>query len=90
MRRIINGRKYDTETAKHICYLDATRQTNERELFRKKTGEFFIYEEVFCTGFGLDALGGRIEPINLEVAKILCEKYLSVASYERLFGPVEE
>lgn len=49
MKKIINGKKYDTESAQEICsrssghYGDFHRVAET--LYRKKTGEFFLYGE---------------------------------------------
>lgn len=50
MKKIINGKKYDTETAGLICEHDNGRSWTDfyfyKEcLYKKKTGEFFIHEE---------------------------------------------
>lgn len=47
MKKIINGKKYDTETATYICgyeydTLSVFSHIHE-SLFRKKDGEFFLY-----------------------------------------------
>ena len=102
MRKIINGRKYDTDTAKEIC------STNVRNLskadfnylcftlFLKKTGEFFIEKETYND---LEIyLESDIE--NLEIhdsrgflvcdAKDFIAEFGSVEQYEELFGEVSE
>lgn len=50
MKKIINGRKYDTDTA--CCVGTIYKGRNKRDycyyeesLFQKKTGEFFLYGE---------------------------------------------
>ena len=46
MKKIINGRKYDTETAKHIGSRSEGQPGNfeyfTEDLYLKKTGEFFL------------------------------------------------
>ena len=48
MRKIINGRKYDTETAECVGEMASTYNFNDgyyywEELYRKRTGEFFLH-----------------------------------------------
>src|SRR5690606_40408270 len=49
MKKIINGKRYDTETAQFIGSASYSNRTDFRfwseELYRKKTGEFFLYGE---------------------------------------------
>ena len=50
MKQIINGKKYDTETAERLACEDAGLPVNDfaywcEELYRKKTGEFFLHGE---------------------------------------------
>lgn len=82
MNKIINGRKYDTNTAKEIfeyTFLDSSSVT----LYRKKTGEFFL----FCW----DVFGSRsIQPMTEERAKEWLADFASADEYEKVFGHVEE
>ena len=50
MKKIINGRMYNTDTAKRLCSADNGSSCRdfshwEEELYQKKTGEFFLYGE---------------------------------------------
>lgn len=99
MKKIINGKKYDTETATYICgyeydTLSVFSHIHE-SLFRKKDGEFFLY------GWGGQNTKYRygnisyrgvedIEPFTESEAKGFIEKYGDVETYEKLFGEVEE
>lgn len=42
MNKIINGRKYDTATAKEI-YESSFQRVKGMTLYQKKTGEFFLF-----------------------------------------------
>ena len=102
MRKIINGRKYDTETAQCIDYCDSgyTRRDfkyYEETLYRKKTGEFFLCGE----GGGLSkyaeyvpncgyTYGENIIPLSEEEAMEWMERNSSVETYEEIWGEVEE
>lgn len=101
MKKIINGKKYDTETAVLICGHDNGRIWSDfyfyKEcLYKKKTGEFFIYEEggaASCVAEmhnGYSCGGSRINPISEYEAMCFVEKYGTAEAYESLFGEVEE
>lgn len=102
MKKIINGKKYDTETAKKVGYACANAPRNdfsfwEEELYKKKTGEFFLYGHGGpATGYakpcGNNAWqsGERIYPITIEKAKEWAERHLDADEYEEIFGEVEE
>lgn len=99
MKEIINGKKYDTETAEHVsghsvCQGSFTDYTER--LYKKKTGEFFLnghggpmskYAE--SCGQNQYCGGGATIPITIEEAKIWVETY-DDDIYEQLFGEVEE
>ncbi len=92
MRKITNGRKYDTETAKKICDTTVLYNGNNvsgwETLYKKKTGEFFIH---FCaTGWDCFNSVSYIKPITEEEAKEFVEENSDVETYEKLFGEVEE
>ena len=99
MKKIINGKKYDTETAKLLA--TSTRGNGfdycREELYRKRTGEFFIFgeggayteyashPELNCWG-----PGEKFIPLTEEKARKWAESYLEVDEYEKIFGIVEE
>lgn len=101
MRKIINGKKYDTETATIVCTTDNGRPRTDFQfcmetLYLKKTGEYFLqgeggaaskYAELHC---GYNTSGERLIPFTLEDAKAFVEEHGSVEDYEMLFGEVEE
>lgn len=102
MKKIINGRLYDTDTAKAIgsysngygagdlYYLDET-------LYRKKTGEFFLFGDGGAwTIYGVEcgnrcwSGGTGIYPISEKDAQEWVEEHLDADTYMELFGAVEE
>ena len=102
MKKIINGKNYDTETATEIAT-----QTNGVSysdfryvieiLYQKKTGEYFLYGEggpltKYAESAGDNSWrGGKvITPFSEKEAKIWCEMNLDVDEYEEIFGEVEE
>ena len=102
MQKIINGRMYNTDTATEINWQENTANRGNynyyREyLYRKKTGEFFLYGYGnAASGYrrlnagGLYEPGEKIIPISDERAKTWVEQYCSVDTYIELFGAVEE
>ena len=101
MKKIINGRKYDTETAKDVGYWSNGYPCSdfnhcEETLYLKKTGEYFLYGEGGAlTEYSRDTWDGRtgssqIIPMTESEAKEWAENKLSCDEYEALFGEVEE
>ena len=101
MKKIINGRKYDTDTAVYLGSYEHDFRSSFRwymeDLYRKKTGEFFIYGEGHAASpyarssydGGFDP-GEAIRPLSYEEAQAWAEKYLSTDKYEKIFGEVSE
>lgn len=102
MKKIINGKKYDTDTATFICSYVFSNCTDfhfyRKALYQKKTGEYFFYEEggpLSCMGrnYGNNHLGGSedITPnVPQEQAVKFCEENMKVDDFEKKFGAVEE
>lgn len=102
MKKIIKGKRYDTETAIE-CGSDSYSYAGdfhhwEETLYRKKTGEFFLYgvggpaskyAEYHGQGIGYSG-GDRIVPFTLEEAQEWAEEHLSCDEYEELFGIVDD
>lgn len=83
MKKIINGSKYDTESAKELCVsYSGNFNCKSVTLFQKENGEFF---EHHC-------LDGRewIIPINRKEAMSFAEEQMDVDDYEEIFGKVSE
>jgi len=101
MKKIINGKRYDTDTATLIgsagySYSGDLEYWTE-ELYRKKTGEFFLY----CKGGALSRYGRqtgqnewsggeKIRPLSLKEAQEWAEEHLNADEYEQVFGKIEE
>lgn len=101
MKKIINGRKYNTDTAKELgccshSYPSDFRYYSET-LYQKKTGEMFLYGEgngmspyaEYVEGGGYTH-GEDIVPLDEAKAREWAEKHLEVEEYESIFGEVEE
>ena len=101
MKKIINGRMYDTKTATLVGTASYSYPGDfsywEENLYRKKTGEFFICGEggpmsqyAHRIGQNLWSGGEKIRPLTLKEAREWAERYLDVEKYEQTFGVIEE
>ena len=84
MRRIINGKRYDTETATEVCAWTPEDWANEdRTIYRKSDGEYFI-----VTWHNLR--GRRFWPLTRGEAARLAESHMDPDDYEAEFGECPE
>lgn len=100
MKKIINGKKYDTATAEKLGFFDNNElgfSSVVESLYRKRTGEFFLLGEggpmskyAVSTGGGNWAGGTAIIPLSWEAARAWAEEHLDAAAYEAIFGEVAE
>ena len=102
MKKIINGKLYDTETAREIgcnSHGEGPRDFHwyAETLYKKRTGEYFLHGEggpmtryAEAAGQNTWTGGARISPLSLEAAKKWAEENMDVDDYMREFGPVEE
>ena len=101
MKKIINGKLYNTQTAKALASRDNHCQPGsfdyvEEILYRKKTGEFFlrgsggartIYSERIERG---SRGSSRIVPLTVAEAREWAEAYADAEKFMEIFGEVEE
>ena len=102
MRKIINKKMYDTETAECVEEFENTLYKGnahyyKESLYRKKTGEFFLYGYGNArTKYAAVTIGGmyspdeKIIPLSEEEAMDWMEQHGDVDTYIELFGEVEE
>lgn len=101
MRKIINGKAYDTDTATIVGEWDnevgVTDFTYYHEaLYRKRTGEYFIHGEGNAQSkyavhrYGMWGSGEAITPLSYEGARQWAEDKLIAHYYEAEFGEVVE
>lgn len=101
MKKIINGKKYDTETATKMGEWWNGYSRNDfsfckEELYCKRTGEFFLYGDggalsKWSESCGNTRCGGEgIEPLTVGEAREWAERHLDVDEYEFIFGVAEE
>lgn len=95
MKKIIRGRKYDTETARKIgCHTrqelyDSDLLANvDYALYRKRTGEYFVHAE-YDYPYD-DGCPDYIKPLTNDEANEWAQENLDVDVYEREFGEVSE
>jgi hypothetical protein len=100
MKKVINGKMYDTETARKLA-ANSFGNCNDfnhwkERLYLKKTGEYFLYchggplsKHATNTGDGM-GWGEEIKPLSIEAAKAWAEKQIEGDEYEDIFGKVEE
>ena len=101
MKKIINNKRYDTDTAE---LLGSDSYSNSRdfrhwteELYRKRNGEYFLYGEggpmtKYAQTVGQNEWSGgeKIIPLTADAAREWAEKHLSADEYEAAFGIVED
>lgn len=101
MKKIINGKVYDTEKAQlvaeahHDSIKDADGKSLKQWLFRKKTGELFVQVEgsalelqnIFQSGYRPNA---GIYPLTYEQAQRWAERELTAEQWESIFGDPED
>lgn len=102
MKKIINGRSYDTETAREVASWGNAGGWNDFEhleetLYQKKNGEFFLFGEggpmtkyAVSTGQNTWSGGSKIIPLSYDSAREWAEEKLSADEYESIFGEIAE
>lgn len=105
MRKIVKNKVYDTDTATLVGKWSASQRGYypndfayyEEELYRKKTGEYFLRGEGNAASPYAKSLGERswgcgeaIKPLSYAQAQAWAEEKLSADEYEKIFGTIEE
>lgn len=102
MKKIINGKVYDTTTAELLgSWSSPGSVTNfshfSESIYRKRTGEFFLHGEGgpasrYAVQIGQNNWRGgeKITPLSWDDARTWVESHLDAEDYERIFGPVSE
>lgn len=96
MKKIIDGKMYNTETAKRVGYYDNGAYGSfshfEETLYRKRTGEFFLHGSGDANSRYRKYYGGyqegseEIIPYTKEKAKKWMEQHASAEEYIKVFG----
>jgi len=102
MKKIINGKRYDTSKAKEIATAYSVAPANdfnywEETLYQKRTGEFFLYgyggpmtNYAVSSGNNSWGWGSKIAPLTVDAAREWAEKKLEADEYEEIFGAAAE
>lgn len=101
MKEIIDGRMYNTDTAKWLAsYNNGLGATDfrvyEETLYRKKTGEYFLHGSGGAMSKYSRAVGNswcgseEIIPLSKNLAKKWTEDHCTADTYIEIFGEVEE
>ena len=97
MKKIINGKLYDTETAKRVGFWSNAGGWRdfshiEESLYRKRTGEFFLHGEggpmtkyAESTGQNSWSGGSKIIPLSAANARKWAEEHLEADEYAEIF-----
>ena len=101
MKKVINGKVYDSEKAKFLdsdSYGAPGDASYWKEwLYQKRTGEFFLFGEggpmskySRILGDNSWGYGEEIIPLSYEAAQKWAEEHLSAEAYEKIFGEISE
>ena len=102
MKKIINGKVYDTASAKLVGEWDNGRYGRDfgrcaEDLYQKRTGEFFLHGSggpmsKYSVSYGDNEWGGgeKIIPLTYTAAQKWAEDKLNAEQYEAIFGAVPE
>lgn len=101
MKKIINGKVYDTDKAEELGIYEYSNPSDFRHisetLYRKRTGEFFIWGAggpmtKYARAVEQNSWSGgqRIMPMSFAEAREWAEEHLDADDYEKIFGEVVE
>ena len=100
MKKIINGKVYDTQKAECVGKWNnglAGFDWCEEELYRKRTGEFFLFGQGsarsrYAKSCGDNEWSGgeKIIPMSYQAAQKWAEDKLNAEQYEAIFGAVQD
>ena len=100
MNKIINGKRYNTETAELIdsySKFSGSFEYIHEELYRKRTGEFFLYGKGGPRSKYAERVeqntwqgGEDITPLNEDEAKAWLEKFSDAEHYEKCFDVIDD
>lgn len=97
IKNIIKGKVYNTETAEKMGCWDNGYPVSDfhytgESLYKKKTGEFFLYGVGGALSYysSHSGWGEKIKPLTLAEAKEWAEEKLATDEYEEMFGEVSK
>ena len=100
MNKVINGKKYNTDTAKMLAQIDNRLLPNDfgyesETLYLTKSGNYFLHGEGHVKSkYGewrgnTRGWGEKIIPLSEEAAKNWCQENLIAEKYEFIFGELQ-
>ena len=101
MKKIINGKRYNTETAKQLATYDNGYPMGDlnyvsEDLYRTKSGMFFIHaaggaNTIYNTMVEDWFCGGeKIIPLDESGARAWAEQHITAEKYEEIFGVLND
>lgn len=96
MKKVINGSRYDTDTAKRLGYCENGPDIRDlfwcsETLYRTKAGKYFLHGDGGPgSRYASSPNGEQIIPITEDGAKAWAEKNLDGDAYEAAFGSVDD
>ena len=102
MKKVIQGKLYDTETATEVHEWSDGAPSDfryvEETLYRKRTGEYFLHgyggpmtryaeREAYGSGY---CYGSSIVPLTYDEARAWAEEHMDADGYQAEFGPAPE
>lgn len=102
MKKYIDGKKYDTATAKEVGSVSHGSRRDygwyQETLYRKKTGEYFLHGEGHAASpykerneaMNMWGPGSAIRPMTFDEARAWAEENLSGDEYEEIFGEIAD
>lgn len=101
MKKIINGKRYDTDTATQVAEWESGYPNDFsyfcETLYKKRTGEYFIFghgnaASKYATSAGNNtwAGGSALIPLTYDSAREWAENHMDADDYEAEFGEVSE
>lgn len=102
MKKVINGKLYDTEKAQRLASWENIQDVRsfshmEETLYRKRTGEYFLHGEGEArTRYARQyesnmwGHGEEIVPLTVQAAQKWAEEHLDGDEYEKIFGTVDD
>lgn len=101
MYKVINGKRYNTDTAQlmgeHSYGYPGDFDYVSEELYRKQTGEFFLYGEggartSYAVAVDQNSWSGgeHITPLSYAEAQKWAEEHLGGEEYDKIFGAVDD
>lgn len=102
MKKIINGRRYDTDTARCVAewsngYEQSSFSYVVEKMYLKQNGEFFLHgvggaktQYAERVGNNMWGSGESISPLTYQEAEKWAEEHLSGDEYESIFGEISQ